>query len=101
MTRHRNSEETTWQGAWNDRPGLELDTEPVDTDGGRSQALAAGTGAAGMASRETRLPGVQGRAALEMGRTSRQIDENLARSQARRDVREKRLAEDDDKPTIH
>jgi hypothetical protein len=33
--------------------------------------------------------------------TSRQIDENLARSQARRDVREKRLAEDDDKPTIH
>ena len=29
--------------------------------------------------------------------TSRQIDENLAR----RDVREKRLAEDDDKPTIH
>jgi hypothetical protein len=54
-----------------------------------------------MASRETRLPGLQGRAALEMGRTSRQIDENLARSQARRDVREKRLAEDDDKPTIH
>ena len=33
--------------------------------------------------------------------TSRQIDENLARSQARRDAREKRLAEDDDKPTIH
>jgi hypothetical protein len=34
-------------------------------------------------------------------RPAGQIDENLVRSQARRDAREKHLAEDDDKPTIH
>ena len=34
-------------------------------------------------------------------RPAGQIDENLVRSQARLDAREKRLAEDDDKPTIH
>jgi hypothetical protein len=55
-----------------------------------------------MASQETSLPGLQGRAALEMGReASRQIDENLAASQARLGAREKHLAKDDDKPAIH
>jgi hypothetical protein len=48
------------QERWNDRPDLELDTEPLGLDDGRLPALAfgAGTGAAGMASQEMRLPGL-------------------------------------------